>query len=174
MKVTRDTPNQLIIANTPWFIGITLVISILAFVGPGIFLMSTGGEGIWFGLIFALGGGGLGFGAFCAFVRRVQIILDRHKDSILIRRQSVFGYEAVEHKLSNLSHAEIESTTSRGKNGTSTLYRPVLVLEKGMSAGRHPIVEAFSGGSGSHRLAEAVNDWLPSKPGQDRRAVGTN
>ena len=91
MKVTRDTPNQLIIANTPWFIGIMLVIFNLAFVGSGIFLMSTGGEGIWFGLIFALGGGGLGFGAFCAFVRRVQIILDRRKDSILIRRQSVLA-----------------------------------------------------------------------------------
>ncbi|WP_298849497.1 hypothetical protein [uncultured Ruegeria sp.] len=172
MKVKRNTPNQLIIADTPWFIGIMLIIFILAFVGPGIFLMSTGGEGIWFGLIFALGGGGLGFGAFCAFARRVQIILDRNKDSILIRRQSVFGYEAVEHKLSNLSHADVESTTSRSDKGTSTLYRPVLVLEKGMSAGRHPIVEAFSSGAGSHRLAEAVNDWLPSELSQDSREVG--
>ncbi|WP_424832604.1 hypothetical protein [Ruegeria sp.] len=162
MKVTRNTPNQLILSDTPWFIGIMLVFFILAFVGPGILLMTEGGEAILFGLIFALGGGGLGFGAFCAFVRRVQVILDRNKDSIVIRRQSVFGYEAVEHKLSNLSHAEIERTTSRSDKGTSTLYRPVLVLDKGMSAGRHPIVEAFSNGRGAHRLVEAVNDWLPA------------
>ncbi|WP_170387159.1 hypothetical protein [Ruegeria atlantica] len=163
MKVTRNDPNQLILSDTPWFTGITLVFFILAFVGPGLFLMSEGGEGILFGFIFALGGGGLGFGAFCAFVRRVQVILDRTKDSIVIRRQSVFGYEAVEHVLSNLSHAEIESTTSRSNKGSSTLYRPVLVLNKGMSAGRHPIVEAYSNGSGSHRLVDAVNKWLPAR-----------
>ncbi|MGI9368922.1 MAG: hypothetical protein ACR2O2_08795 [Ruegeria sp.] len=162
MKVSRNTSNQLILADTPWFIGIMLVFFILAFVGPGILLMSTGGENIWFGLIFALGGGGLGFGAFCVFVRRVQVILDRGKDRVLIRRQSVFGYEAVEHVLSNLSHAELESTISTREGRTTTLYRPVLVLDKGMSAGRHPIVEAYSSGSGSARLVDTVNAWLPA------------
>ena len=163
MKVTRNTPNQLILSNTPWFIGITLVLFILAFVGAGVFMASEGGEGILFGIFFALFGGGLGFGAFCAFVRRVQVILDRDKNSITIRRQSVFGYEQVEHVLSNLSHAETESTTSRSDNGTSTLYRPVLILDEGMSAGRHPIVEAYSSGRGAHRLVDAVNDWLPAR-----------
>lgn len=162
MKVTRNTPNQLILSDTPWFIGITLVFFILIFVGLGLFLTTEGGEAILFGLIFALGGGGLGFGAFCAFVRRVQVVLDRDKDKILIRRQSVFGYDAVEHVLSNLSHAEIESTTSRSSKGSSTLYRPVLILNEGMSAGRHPIVDAFSNGRGAHRLVEAVNNWLPA------------
>lgn len=163
MKVTRNTPNQLILSDTPWFIGITLVFFILIFVSLGIFLATEGGEAILFGLIFALGGGGLGFGAFCAFVRRVQVILDRDKNSITIRRQSVFGYEQVEHVLSNLSHAETESTTSRSDNGTSTLYRPILILDEGMSAGRHPIVEAYSSGRGAHRLVDAVNDWLPAR-----------
>ncbi|SDX56782.1 hypothetical protein SAMN05444358_107109 [Ruegeria halocynthiae] len=163
MKVTRNTPNQLILSDTPWFIGITLVFFILAFVGAGLFLASEGGEGILFGIFFALFGGGMGFGAFCAFVRRVQVILDRNKDSIVIRRQSVFGYEAVEHVLSSLSHAEIESTTSRSDKGTSTLYRPVLILDKGMSEGRHPIVEAFSNGRGAHQLVDTINDWLPAR-----------
>lgn len=163
MKVTRNTPNQLILSYTPWFIGISLVFFILAFVGAGVFLASEGGEGILFGIFFALFGGGMGFGAFCAFVRRVQVILDRNENSILIRRQSVFGYDAVEHKLSNLSHAEIESTTSRSDNGTSTLYRPVLILDEGMSAGRHPVVEAYSSGRGAHRLVDAVNGWLPAR-----------
>ncbi|MES0864426.1 hypothetical protein ABLN87_18910 [Ruegeria sp. SCPT10] len=163
MKVTRNTPSQLILSNTPWFIGITLVFFILAFVGAGVFMASEGGEGIFFGIFFALFGGGMGFGAFCAFVRRVQVILDRNKNSILIRRQSVFGYDAVEHELSHLSHAETESTTSRSDNGTSTLYRPVLILDEGMSAGRHPIVEAYSSGRGAQRLVDAVNDWLPAR-----------
>ncbi|WP_281995862.1 hypothetical protein [Ruegeria faecimaris] len=163
MKVTRNSSNQLILSDTPWFIGIMLVFFILAFVGAGLFLASEGGEGILFGIFFALFGGGMGFGAFCAFVRRVQVILDRKEDRIMIRRQSVFGYETVEHVLSNLSHAEIESTISRSDKGSSTLYRPVLILDKGMSAGRHPIVEAFSNGRGAHRLVDAVNNWLPAR-----------
>lgn len=163
MKVTRNTTDQLILSDTPWFIGITLVFFILIFVGLGIFLATDGGEAILFGLIFALGGGGLGFGAFCAFVRRVQVILDRDEDSIVIRRQSVFGYESVEHVLSNLSHAEVESTKSRSNQGSSMLYRPVLILDKGMSAGRHPIVEAYSSGRGAHKLVDAINDWLPAR-----------
>ncbi len=169
MKVTRNTPNQLILSDTPWFIGITLVFFILAFVGAGLFMISEGGESILFGIFFALFGGGMGVGAFCVFVRRVQVILDRNKDSILIRRQSVFGYDAVEHKLSNLSHAEIESTTSRSNKRTSTLYRPVLILDKGMSAGRHPIVEAFSNGRGAHQMVDAVNAWLPARKRDDAR-----
>lgn len=163
MKVTRNSPNQLILSDTPWFIGITLVFFILAFVGAGLFMVSEGGEGILFGIFFALFGGGMGLGAFCAFVRRVQVILDRNKDKIMIRRQSVFGYDTVEHLLANLSHAEIESTASRSNKGTSTRYRPVLILDKGMSEGRHPIVEAFSNGRGAHRLVDAVNDWLPAR-----------
>ncbi len=162
MKVTRNTPDQLILSNTPWFIGISLVFFILVFVGVGLFMVSEGGEGILFGLFFALFGGGMGFGAFCAFVRRVQVILDRRTNSILIRRQSVFGYDTVEHKLADLSHAEIETTRSSGKNGSSNLHRPVLILNQGMSAGRHPIVEAYASGRGSHRMVDAVNDWLPT------------
>ncbi|NOD65350.1 MULTISPECIES: hypothetical protein [unclassified Ruegeria] len=173
MKVTRNTPDQLILSNTPWFIGITLALFILAFVGAGLFMASEGGEDIWFGLFFAVFGGGMGLGAFCAFVRRVQVVLDRPDNSILIRRQSVFGYEAVEHKLSSLSHAEVESTKSRNGKRTSTMYRPVLILDEGMSAGRHPIVEAYVSGSGSHRLAEAVNGWLPaSNRGDQDVSVG--
>ncbi len=160
MKVARNTPDQLILSNTPWLIGIMLVIFILCFVGAGLFLVS---EGSWFGLLFALFGGGMGFGAFCVFVRRVQVIFDRKSNSILIRRQSVFGYDTVEHVLSNLSHAEVETTTSSNDNGSTNVHRAVLVLDKGMSAGRHPIVEAFVSGHGSHRLVDAVNSWLPAR-----------
>ncbi|KIC41689.1 hypothetical protein RA28_20035 [Ruegeria sp. ANG-S4] len=163
MKIKRNTPNQLILSSTPWFIGISLIFFTLAFVAAGMFLIMLGGWAILFGLIFGLGGGVMGVSAFNDFVERVQVILDRNKNSILIRRKSVFSYDVVEHRLTNLSHAEVETTYSRSKKGPSTLYRPVLILKEGMSAGRHPIVEAFSSGSGAHRLVDAVNDWLPAR-----------
>ncbi|UWQ54083.1 hypothetical protein [Leisingera caerulea] len=158
MKITRNTPGQLILSDTPWFIGIALALFILAFAGAGLGAASSGGENLWFGIIFALMGGGMGFAAFCLFVRRVQVILGRSEGSLVIRRQSVFGYSRVEHRLADLSHAEVESTTSRSR----TLYRPVLILDGGMSAGRHPVAEAYTSGRGPHQLAEAVNAWLPA------------
>lgn len=157
MKVTRNTPDQLILSDTPWLIGIMLIFFILVFTGAGIAITISES---WVGLIFAFFGGGMGVMAFCVFVRRVQVILDRPANQLLIRRQSVFGYTSVEHALSDLSHAELDATTSRNKGRTSTLYRPVLILSSGMSAGAHPIVAAYTNGKGPDRLVRAVNDWL--------------
>jgi len=155
MKVTRNTPQQLIIANSPWLIGLLLTGFILIFVAVGLFLLS---EGVWAGLVFAVFGGGIGFGAFAAFVRRVQLILDRPSDTITLRARSLFGYSEVQHKLSSLSRADLESTTS--SKGT-TLYRPTLILDQGMSAGAHPIIQAFTNTSGPGRVVDAINNWLP-------------
>jgi len=156
MKITRNTPEQLIVGETPWFLGIGLIFFIICFVGPGLAITFTGEPA---GLLFALLGGGLGIGAFAVFVRRIQVILDKGQGSITMRERSLFGYSEVRHDLSNLAGAVIETTT--GSKG-STLYRPVLVLDKGMSKGRHPISEIYTNGRGPHRLVEAVNSWLPA------------
>ncbi|WP_291729453.1 hypothetical protein [Leisingera sp. F5] len=163
MKITRNTPEQLILSDTPWLIGIMLVFFILVFAGAGLGMLSQGGDLLWPGLIFTFVGGGMGALAFCLFVRRVQVILDRPDGSIVIRRQSVFGYNEVAHRLADLSHAEVESTTSRSESRTRTLYRPVLILDGGMSAGRHPVTEAYTNGRGSQRLSDAINAWLSAE-----------
>lgn len=154
MKVTRDTPDQLILANTPWLLGCALVLFTMAFVGPGLLIMY---DGVWQGAIFAIAGGGMGCIAFAAFVRRTQLILDRSNDSVTLRWRSVFGYKEVRHTLSNLARADLEST--RGSKG-GTLYRPVLILSEGMSAGRHPIVPSYTNGEGPRHMVDAVNGWL--------------
>lgn len=154
MRVIRNTPEQLILANRPWLIGVMLILFILVFVGSGLAMLLSGE---WAGLIFAGAGGGIGFIAFAAFVRRVQVILDRVDGTITLRRRSVFGYSQVEHELAHLREAVLEATTT-SKGGT--LYRPVLVLDGGMSAGRHPITQAYTNGRGPQRMADAVNAWL--------------
>ena len=154
MHVTRNTPDQLIIADTPWLIGIMLIIFIVMFVGPGLLVVS---DGVWQGWIFVIAGSGMGFIAFGVFVRRVQIILDRPADTITIRRRSIFGFSTIVHTLSNLSEAKLEVTTgSKGR----TLYRPTLVLSQGMSTGDHPIVQAYSNFGGSERIVDTINSWL--------------
>ncbi len=154
MKVTRNTPDQLILANTPWFLGTALILFIMAFVAPGLLIMY---DGVWQGSIFAIAGGGMGCIAFAVFVRRTQLILDRPGDNITMRWRSVFGFKEVRHKLSNLARAELESTQS-SKGGT--LYRPVLILSQGMSAGTHPIIPSYTNSNGPRRLVDSVNGWL--------------
>jgi len=154
MKVTRNTPDQLIVADVPWVLGLAMVMFILIFVGIGLGLVFTGE---WFGMFFAVVGGGLGFGAFAAFVQRVQVIFDVTSDAIIMRRRSLFGYKQVQHKLSDLQAAELEETT--GSKG-GRMYRPVLVLKSGMSKGRHPVIHSYTNTGGPRRMVEAINSWL--------------
>jgi hypothetical protein len=158
MKVTRNTPDQLIISDTPWFIGIMLTLFILVFVGAGLLVMT---EAPVFGFIWMAFGAGMGIAVFAVFVRRVQIILDRPSNSIKIRRQSIFRYQSVEHQLDELGEAVLETTTSRDRDSGSRakMTRPVLVFASGMSAGCHPMVEAFSTGQGSKIIVDAINTW---------------
>lgn len=156
MKITRETQDQLILSDVPWLIGLMLIVFIVIFVGAGLFMVEGGN---WVGLPLALVGGALGFGAFAGFVRRVQVIFDRPAGRITIRARSVFGYAEVIHDLSHLSEAALESSASSKGN---TLYRPVLVLNGGMSAGRHPMVQTFTNTRGPVRAVEAVNRWLES------------
>ncbi len=158
MKVARNTPDQLIIAHTPWLIGFFLIIFILIFVAVGLFTMS---ETLIGGLFFALMGGGIGFAAFAAFVRRIQLVLDRPSDTITIRTRSLFGFKEVQHALSSLSHAVLESTTSSKGN---TLYRPTLILDQGMSAGPHPLTNAYTNATGPGLVVDAINTWLKTNP----------
>ncbi|MDA0961972.1 MAG: hypothetical protein O2898_03525, partial [Proteobacteria bacterium] len=90
MKILRDTPEQLIIEETPWVLGIMLVFFILAFVGPGLFLVT---QGELIGLFFAGVGGGLGAMGLIVFVQRVQVILDTMTDEVIDRRRSVLRYD---------------------------------------------------------------------------------
>ena len=154
MKLARNTPEQLIVEETPWLLGILLSVFTLIFVGAGIGLVASGEV---FGLVFALGGGGLGGLCLALMVQRVQVILDRPSDALIVRRRDLLRYIEVRHALSDLSKAVLEET--RGSKG-STLWRPTLILDRGMSAGAHPIVSVYTNGSSPRRMAGAINNWL--------------
>ncbi|MEX0284298.1 MAG: hypothetical protein AB3N23_06775 [Paracoccaceae bacterium] len=160
MKVTRNTPDQLILSNNPWVLGVILIVFILVFVGVGLTVFL---QGDWFGLLFIIMGGGIGAATFCGLVRRVQVILNRPAGTITIQRRSVFGYTRDDHDLSRLQRADVESSTTRTDRGTSTVHRAVLVMGDGTDTTPVPIVKAYYGGPGAQELADAVNDWLPAR-----------
>lgn len=161
MKITSDTPDLLVIDDRPLFIGIALGVFILIFVGIGLAMLL---DGLWAGLIFIIVGGGLGLGAFWAFVRRVQVVFHRPEAWVEFRRRNLFGGSRVRHRLDEIDRAEIEETTSSEGN---VLARVVLVIERGQSVGRHPITLAYSSGSAHLHIAEAINRWLDAV--RDRR-----
>jgi hypothetical protein len=167
MKIVRNTPEQLIIEETPWVLGIMLVFFILAFVGPGLFLV-TQGEVI--GLFFAAVGGGLGVMGLVVFVQRVQVILDTTTDEVIVRRRSVLRYTQEVHPLSELAEAQLDTT--RGSKGT-IMNRPVLIFDRGMSAGPLPIIASYTSGQGPRRAVSAINGWLQATRGRGAGRRGT-
>lgn len=153
MKIKTDTSEMLILDETPWLIGAMLIVFVLIFVGVGLGLIL---DGIWQGLIFLLGGGGMGAVAFFLFVRRVQVVFYRPEGWVEIRRANVLRHSRVRHTIGEISRAIVEQ--SAGKNGP--LYRVVLEIDHGQSAGRHPLSLAYSSVGDHHAVADAVNDWL--------------
>lgn len=154
MKVLTDTPDLLIVEDRPVLIAVLLIVFTLIFVGVGLALLMAGE---WFGLLFALGGGGAGFVAFWGFVRRVQVVFHRPERYVEFRRRNMFNDSSVRHGLEEIERAEVEETyTSEGSHA----YRVVLVVPQGQSAGRHPITVAYSSGTAHLRVAEAINSWL--------------
>lgn len=151
MKVKHDTPDLLVVEDTPWLIGAALILFVLMFAGAGLLLLA---EGQSFGLLFLLVGGGLGFGGFWAFVRREQVILDRSAGEVVQRRRTIFGQTEERQPLAALCRAVIETHRSR-KGGTS--FR--VELDFGPN-GQSPVVSYFTNGGGPARIAHAINDWL--------------
>ena len=153
MKVSRNTPDQLIIENNPIVLAILLNTLFLVFLGAGLFNLSTD---FWFGIAFA--GGAVVFGAIfnLAFIRRTQILFDRPANLVEMRRKSLLGYQRRTWALEHLDRAEVQSSRSDNTN----TYRAALVFDGGMDAGTHPITLVYSSGGGARRAADAINTWL--------------
>lgn len=157
MKVRRNTPDLLIVEDTPWLFGLMITGFILVFCTVGIVMML---DGQWMGLVFFFLGGGLGLVGFWAFVRRVQMVFHRPEGWIEIRRANVFRKLTTRYDLSGVHRAFVESTT--GDN--STLYRVTLTIENGGIRGTKPLTMAYSN-VGDHRgVARTINAWLDAEP----------
>lgn len=160
MKVTRNTPEQLIIDHFSIFLAIMVVVFFVVFVGVGVFMVL---DGEIFGLLFV--GGGL---VFCAgmlyFTERVQVILDRSTEMLTIRRRNILRYSEVTHDLGTLEGAILEESIS----DDTTTYRATLVLNSGMSAGEHPITQVYTNMPGSKQVVTAINAWLHNGAAQVR------
>ncbi len=153
MKVTRNTADQLIVEERPWLIGLVLIVFVLVFTGVGISMIAAGE---FWGLVF-LAAAAAAFLFIRIFVRRVQVIFNRPQGWIEIRRRSMSGQSRIRHDLSEITHAEVETSNS-GDGGPT--HRVALIIPKGQSQGRHTLTDYYVSGQGSLKAAKAINDWL--------------
>ena len=163
MKVTRDTPDQLIIENNPLWLAILVSLFGLTFLGIG---LANFGSDPGTGAIFALCGLGIAVGFNMIFIRRTQLILDRSRQLVELRRRSWFGYSRMTWDLRHLSGAIVQTSRS----GDTDTHRAALVFDGGMDAGTHPVTLVYSSGRGARRAKEAIDAWrarVDSTPSTD-------
>jgi len=153
MKVTRNTPEQLIIENNPLWLAIFISVFSLVFIGVGLATIQTETST---GIAFLLGGVVMGAGFTVAFIRRTQLILDQPRNLVELRRKSLLGYHRRSWDLHDLDRALIETSRS----GDTNTYRAALHFDDGMDAGTHPITLVYSSGKGARRAETAINGWL--------------
>lgn len=158
MKITQDSRDRLILDHVPWALAIGLSCLVVLFIGIGLVPLGLSSDPMWwlFSFLFIFVGGGLWLMALELFARRLQFVFDRSEDRITIRRLSLFRRHEAHHKLSRLTEARIEQSTS--ENG-QTLSRPVLALTSKSGEITIPLHSYFTSGSGPEEMAEAINRW---------------
>lgn len=154
MKILRDTPDQLILERNPLLMALGFLAIPGGFLVAGVLLWpQEPGLAAAFILISSL----VGTVFFIILVRRTQLILDRPRNLVELRRRSVFGYERQTWPLSELRHAKLQISTTPDSDGdTSKTYRPALVF----TGATHPVTTVFTNGRGNAAAVETINRWL--------------
>jgi hypothetical protein len=160
MKTVIDTPDTLVLEETPWLFGLAIIAFVLIFAGVG-WIMLVSGEIIG-GLMFLVGGLGMGVLAFWAFIRRTQLWLDQPCAQIALRSRSLFGFSEQTFPLADLTGADTQ--TSHASKGQRT--RRAVLRFGGRTNKVVAITSHYTSGRGPLRTAAAVNDWLSRNRGQ--------
>ena len=153
MKVTRNSPQQLIVENNPIWLAVFVSLFGLIFFAIGMVNVSSE-PGL--GLMFMAAGLGVAIGFNMIFIRRTQLILDQPRNLVELRRRSWFKYYTMTWKLEFLDRAVVQTSRS----GDTDTHRAALVIGGGMDEGVHPITMVYSSGRGARRAEEAINSWL--------------
>lgn len=157
MKVTRNIPDQLVIENRPWVLCLALIAGGLLFFGIGLSIFMSGEL---LGLLF-MALSSIPFGLLFAFARRVQVLFLKQQAKIVFRRRNLLGSSVVEHDLTEVSEAIVQ--TSKGSGDGGPTHRVALVIPKGQSEGTYPLTLAYDN-FGNHRaMAQTINQWLAQR-----------
>ncbi|WP_299845860.1 hypothetical protein [uncultured Roseovarius sp.] len=169
MKIKKNTPELLIAGETPWFLAIMLLFFTLTFAAIGLLTLTQH----WAGLIFLFVGGGLGVGAMCVFVERLQLILDARAETLTLRSRTMFRYTETVLPLKDVLRAETETGHSNSRNGVNSpqsLSRVTFIIRDGSGTDGTtilPLTSVMSTGKGAATVTHAANEWLKDLRGSE-------
>ena len=153
MKIIRQTPDRLIIGQTPWRLGAALCALVLVSLALGAMLRWMGrSEGT---LIAVIGGGG-GLIALAICAERLRMELDARANAFILHRRRGLRRSEMRHALSDLSCAVLEE--DRG-DPARPRYSTTVVFSRGIGAGRYPLTDRARPEIAAE-VIETVNLWL--------------
>ncbi|WP_208348203.1 hypothetical protein [Pseudaestuariivita rosea] len=160
MKITRDTPEQLILDYTPWIFAIGISAVTLAVTGVGISNILQGDLKGFFPLIIGGLTGGL---LFVFFVERTQAIFDKTTGHVTLRRRTVFRYDQVQFDLADIDQAVLQRqkrVEQKRFQSDMYLYRPAIEIGKDQDKGVYPLREVYGDDKGPQDIVDRINQWL--------------
>jgi hypothetical protein len=162
MRIVQDTPDRLVIEDKPVILGATLVFFIVLLLGFALVALTTAP---WVAFGAVIGAALLGV-CLAVFLRRVFVAFDRHAGAVVIRTATLFRQSDRQLSLTDITGAEVETTTSIDDHNSTTrrtlLHRPALRLKDGSP--NLALTEIYAGGKSADKVVTAVNDWLSASP----------
>ncbi len=162
MKVSHDSPDLLILDHVPWIMAGIFSALILGSAAMAMIMLA---DGELIGVLVGLGGVPFFALFLVAFVRRVQVVLDRRAGTATVKRRGLVRSSGEQIDLHRLRKAVVQ--TSRSSD--SDTHRPALLI-----AGRDealPILFVYSSGRSAGRDVRRINDWLEAGRALDNGTV---
>jgi len=157
VKVSQNTPQNLILTHIPWIYGLAAIFVILMLFILGISSLIGGQILQGFGLISA---GVVCLIASAFLVQRVQIILNAVDNTLTIRRGSYARKSEIKSHLDDIVGAELDEASPDITDDVAT-YRVVLNLKNDTGIREEPLtIDYKSGIRKPKRLISVINDWL--------------
>lgn len=162
MKVLRESADELVIEEKPWFLGLMLAVFVLGFAAAA---LAAAFDGHWLAA--------LGLGALAAsfawvsarVVERVWLVLDRRAGTVELRRRNFGRFRRQGWPLARLEAVALQSDFGEG----SRTYRLALRLQG--EPAPLPMTRYYQSGRGTEACAKAASDWL-SRYGAEAIARG--
>lgn len=157
MKISKNTPDLMVIDDRPWLLGLLLIGFIAIFASIGATMLY---DGLLGGIIMFLIAGVI-FAGFYFLVERTQLVLDASAGKLEIRKKSMRRMKRDKYALKNLRRTTVSTRTSSNSSGGSTkTSRLVLVFIDGNGETGTPLTAAYTSGGAAERISPVVNAWL--------------
>ena len=160
MYVAHKSDDLLVLEHQPWVEG--ALIALLAFIGPFMMFRALPIEGLIPSLLAIFAVDFPLFALFFAYVRRLQLVLDRQSGEIKLHELSIGQDRILKMPLASLVRAERETRMRYmpylPKHGS--FHRAVLIVKDEKELTRYPVTSVFLLGTSARRAARAINAWL--------------